>query len=147
MKLYLDLCCLNRPFDDQSQARVALESQAVVLILAKIDRGEHSFCNSAALVVENSLSPRTDVRLEIDVLLERAQIWVGHDKAIDERVAELRKAGFKEFDSYHIAAAESADCDYLVTCDDKFLKAGRRNTAKIRVTVTDPIRLVSEEGF
>ena len=36
----MDLCCLNRPFDDQSQARVALESQAVVLILEKIDRGE-----------------------------------------------------------------------------------------------------------
>ena len=54
MKLYLDLCCLNRPFDDQSQARVAMESQAVVLILEKIDRGEHDLCNSAALVVENN---------------------------------------------------------------------------------------------
>lgn len=147
MKLYLDLCCLNRPFDDQSQARVALESQAVVFILEKVDRGEHGLCNSAALVVENSLSPRTQVRLEIDVLLERADIWIAHDKAIDERAAELQKLGFKEFDAYHLAAAETAGCDWLVTCDDKFLKAARRSSAKIGVPVTDPIRLVSEEGF
>ena len=36
MKVYLDVSCLNRPFDDQSQARIALESQAVVLILEKV---------------------------------------------------------------------------------------------------------------
>lgn len=147
MKLYMDLCCLNRPFDDQSQARVALESQAVVLMLEKIDRGEHTMCNSAALVVENSLSLRTQVRLEVEVLLERSDIWVPHDKAIDDRAAELRKLGFKEFDAYHIAAAEAAGCDYLVTCDDKFLKSARRKAAKIKVMVTDPIRLVSEAGF
>jgi predicted nucleic acid-binding protein len=147
VKIYMDLCCLNRPFDDQSQARIVLESQAVVLILEKLDRGEHAFCNSAALVVENSLSPRTQVRLEIDVLLERADIWIAHDGAIDERAAELRKLGFREFDAYHLAAAESAGCDFLVTCDDRFLKAARRSAATIGVPVTDPIRLVSEEGF
>ena len=54
MKLYLDLCCLNRPFDDQSQGRIALESQAVALILEKADRGEHTLCSSAALVVDKA---------------------------------------------------------------------------------------------
>jgi predicted nucleic acid-binding protein len=147
VKLYLDLCCLNRPFDDQSQARVAPESQAVVLILERVDRGAHALCNSAALAVENSLSPKTQVRLEIDVLLERADTWIAHDKVIDERAGALQRLGFKEFDAYHIAAAESAGCDCLVTCDDKFLKAARRNAAKIGVRVTDPIRLVSAEGF
>jgi len=143
----MDLCCLNRPFDDQSQARVALESQAVVLILEKVDRGEHVLCNSAALVVENSLSPKTQARLEIDILLDRADIWIVHGKVIDDRAAELRKVGFKEFDAYHIAGAEAARCDRMVTCDDRFLKAARRNAANIKVTVTDPIGLVSEEGF
>jgi predicted nucleic acid-binding protein len=143
----MDLCCLNRPFDDQSQARIALESQAVVLIVEKFDRGEHAFCNSAALVVENSLSPKTQARLDIDVLLGRADVWIALDEGIDQRAAELRGIGFQEFDAYHLAAAESAGCDFLVTCDDKFLKAARRQAAKIGVRVTDPIRLVSEEGF
>jgi hypothetical protein len=53
----------------------------------------------------------------------------------------------KEFDAYHIAAAETAGCDRVVTCDDLFLKAARRNAGRIAVTVTDPIRLVSEVSF
>jgi predicted nucleic acid-binding protein len=28
MKLYLDLCCFNRPFDDQSQLLVRLQTEA-----------------------------------------------------------------------------------------------------------------------
>jgi predicted nucleic acid-binding protein len=143
----VDLCCLNRPFDDQSHARVALESQAVVLILEKVDRGQHALCNPAALVVENSLCPKIQVRLEIETLLDHADIWIAHDKAIEKRAVDLRKLGFKEFDAYHIAAAEMAGCDRLVTCDDDFLKAARRNAAKIGVTVTDPIRFVSEVAF
>jgi len=35
MKIYLATCCLNRPFDDQRQPRVRLESEAVTLILEK----------------------------------------------------------------------------------------------------------------
>ncbi len=147
MKIYMDLCSLNRPFDDQSQARIALESQAVLLILEKVDHGEHTLCNSAALVVENGLCPKTQIRLEIEALLDHATIWIPHDKLIDQRALELRKLGFKEFDAYHIAAAERAGCDRLVTCDDNFLKAARRNAAKIGVTVTDPIGLVSETEF
>ena len=33
MKIYLDVCCFNRPFDDQLQDRVHLESEAVLSIL------------------------------------------------------------------------------------------------------------------
>ena len=28
MKIYLDNCCFNRPFDDQTQLRIKLESEA-----------------------------------------------------------------------------------------------------------------------
>jgi predicted nucleic acid-binding protein len=116
-------------------------------MLEKIDRGEHLLCNSAALVVENSLSPKTQARLQIEALLDHADIWIAHDKVIDQRAVELRKLGFKEFDAYHVAAAERAGCDRLVTCDDSFLKAARRNAARIGVRVTDPIRLASEASF
>lgn len=33
MKIYLDACCWNRPFDDQSQNRVRVEAEAVLSIL------------------------------------------------------------------------------------------------------------------
>ena len=31
-KIYLDTCCLNRPFDDQTQDRVRLEAKADVYL-------------------------------------------------------------------------------------------------------------------
>ncbi|MDF2439948.1 MAG: hypothetical protein JWN98_932 [Abditibacteriota bacterium] len=40
MKIYLDVCCLKRPFDDQGQDRIHLESEAVLLILAHVEAGE-----------------------------------------------------------------------------------------------------------
>jgi hypothetical protein len=33
MRVYLDMCCLKRPFDDQSQPRIHLESEAVLALL------------------------------------------------------------------------------------------------------------------
>jgi hypothetical protein len=35
MRLYMDVCCLNRPFDDQSQDRIRIESEAILAILNK----------------------------------------------------------------------------------------------------------------
>jgi predicted nucleic acid-binding protein len=65
----------------------------------------------------------------------------------EQRAAELRKSGLAEFDAYHIAAAEAGGCDRLATCDDRVLKAARRNADKIKVRVMNPIQLVSEAGF
>jgi len=39
MRVYLDVCCLNRPFDDQSQERIRVESDAVELILRPVQKG------------------------------------------------------------------------------------------------------------
>jgi hypothetical protein len=36
MRLYLDNCCFNRPFDDQSQARVRLGSETKLEIRQRI---------------------------------------------------------------------------------------------------------------
>ena len=32
MRLYLDICCLKRPFDDQTQPRIRMESEAENLV-------------------------------------------------------------------------------------------------------------------
>jgi hypothetical protein len=40
IRIYLDTCCFNRPFDDQIQARVRAETEAVRLILKAVARGD-----------------------------------------------------------------------------------------------------------
>lgn len=52
MKIYLDTCCLNRPFDDQRQPRIRLESEAVTLILEKIRQREWLWVGSEILLYE-----------------------------------------------------------------------------------------------
>ena len=40
MKIYLDMCCFNRPYDDQTQSRIHLESGAKLLLLQKVKNAE-----------------------------------------------------------------------------------------------------------
>lgn len=147
MRLYLDLCCLNRPFDDQTQPRVNLEAQAVLLILQRLQGGGHQLCHSSALVVENSRNPKVERRTKVEQLLKQAAVWIPLSLAVYQRVPQLRQLGFHELDAYHLALAEAGSCDRLVTCDDHFLKTARRHAATITVTVTDPISLIAEAHF
>ncbi len=54
MKIYLDNCCLNRPFDDQSQLRIKLESEAKLKIQEDIRSGLYKLIWSYILDYENS---------------------------------------------------------------------------------------------
>jgi hypothetical protein len=55
MRLYIDLSCFNRPFDDQGQERVRLETEAVLLVLTRIMEGKDSFLWSWAMSFENDI--------------------------------------------------------------------------------------------
>jgi len=43
MRLYIDLSCFNRPFDDQGQERIRLETEAVLRVLTRIMEGKDTF--------------------------------------------------------------------------------------------------------
>ena len=57
MKLYLDLCCFNRPFDDQSQLLVRLQTEAKLAIQESIRNGDHALVWSGILDLENADNP------------------------------------------------------------------------------------------
>ena len=40
LKLYLDNCCFNRPYDDQSQSKIKIETDAKLFIQEKIIKKE-----------------------------------------------------------------------------------------------------------
>ncbi|WP_404357416.1 hypothetical protein [Methylotuvimicrobium sp. KM1] len=41
MKIYLDMCCFNRPYDDQTQSRIRIETESKIVIQQKIKDNEH----------------------------------------------------------------------------------------------------------
>lgn len=50
MKIYLDNCCYNRPYDDQSQISISLEAQAKIYIQTMIETGKFKLENLSSLV-------------------------------------------------------------------------------------------------
>ena len=87
MKIYLDTCSLNRPFDDQSQERIRLETESVMIILAHLSHKEWGWLGSQALEIEIDRAPDADQRSR----LQRIIGYVGQVVAIGER--ELERAG------------------------------------------------------
>ena len=57
MLLYLDICCFNRPFDDQAQLKIRLESQAKLYIQSEILDGRFKLLWSYILEHENNKNP------------------------------------------------------------------------------------------
>jgi len=57
MRIYFDNCCYNRPFDDQRQLRIRLESEAKLEIQAKILERKYELAWSYIIDFENELNP------------------------------------------------------------------------------------------
>ena len=65
MRIYLDLCCFNRPYDDQSQPRIRIETEAKIVIQQKLKNGEHEFLWSSILDFECAKNPFEEHRIAI----------------------------------------------------------------------------------
>ena len=62
MRLYLDCCCFNHPFDDLSRIRVRLEAEAVEWILEESRSGRFTIVTSDYLIQELLRNPKPDHR-------------------------------------------------------------------------------------
>jgi predicted nucleic acid-binding protein len=138
VKIYLDTSVYNRPFDDQTQPRIWLETLALALILQLVEEGEATLINSSVLEFENSKNPfslRQDWMMRC---LEQATVYQRVDESLHERAEELERHGLRAIDSLHVACAESADADYFLTCDDRLVKKQKY----IKVSSMNPLDFV-----
>lgn len=136
MKIYLDTCCWNRPLDDQSQNRVRIEAEAVLIILEMAQANELKIIGSDIIDDELSQMP-DDERLEkIELLLTLASSHTSLTSAIEQRAMELTKSQITPLDALHLASAENAQADYFLTTDDDLLRRCRQ--AQLKVHVENP---------
>ena len=125
MRIYLDTCCYNRAFDDQSSERIILESDAILQIRDEIKNNNFELVTSYALHYENYLNKNINNRDKIDDFLKKYKtIYIGIEFAekLNEKVAKIMSTGIKTNDAYHIASAMIAKSDYFITVDDRLLK-------------------------
>lgn len=138
MKIYLDNCCFNRPFDDQSQLKIHLEAQAKLDVQRRILSGEYILVWSYILEYENDQNP-FDVRKEAIIEWKSiAQEYIDESEEILCFAEQLQKKGIKPKDALHLACAVAANCDYFLTTDKKLL-----NTPIDGIITVNPIEFIS----
>lgn len=143
MLLYLDLNCFNRPFDDQSQDRIAHETAAVLSVLQRIDTEMDRLVWSAVLTFENSQHPLSDRSREIALWRYRASKNIAVDQAVASRARQLNGEGVSPLDAAHLACAEAGECSRLLTCDDRLVRIVR-NRRLSGVVVLNPLEYWKE---
>lgn len=113
LRIYLDACCLNRPFDDQTQPRIGLETQAILTILRQCQSGQWKLITSTALDAELDQTPDLERLKNVKAILAIAKIKVVSSQFIEQRSVELQKLGFAGYDATHIASAEKLPRRYI----------------------------------
>jgi predicted nucleic acid-binding protein len=144
IRIYLDSCCFNRLFDDQSQTRVRAETEAVRLILSAVARGEWESIRSEAVEVEIATIPDPARRREVLALVATGTVRLPFRTEHLERARVLRMLGFTKFDALHVASAEAAGAHVLLTTDDRMVRKARRLADKLSVRLANPLTWLEE---
>lgn len=142
MRIYLDVCCLCRPFDDLMQDRVQFESDAVLAIISRCLTGNWELVSSEAIDLELSkLQNRDKIEKVLKLYSVAESRLVLCDRSI-RRVEELQLQGIKLYDSLHLALAEVSGVDALLTTDDAFLRMAKKLVSGI--VVNNPVDWLME---
>jgi predicted nucleic acid-binding protein len=122
MRLYLDNCAFNRPFDDQSRIRIRLETEAKLYIQERIKQGKVYLVWSYILDIENDQNPFEEKRSAIERWKKLAVVDIEETDTLKERANSFLAYGVKAKDALHVAAAIEGKADVFITTDDGLLK-------------------------
>jgi len=142
--IYFDTCCLNRPFDDQTQYRIRVESETVLFILDQVKIGELKCVGSEVLDLEIDLIPNLEQKRRVKLLASHISNLIRIEQKEIKRAKQLELLGFRLFDALHIACAESGNIDILLTTDDKLLRLATRFSDKLSIQVKNPLKWLEE---
>lgn len=139
MRIYLDNCCLNRPFDSQGQLRIRLETEAKLRVQERVVAGELQLVWSYILDYENAQNPFEERRTAIHSWRTRAVVDVVENPELLQDAQGLMALGIHSKDALHVACAVAAGCEYFLTTDDSLLK---KLLGYTRIVAIDPTAFV-----
>jgi predicted nucleic acid-binding protein len=143
VKIYLDLCAIQRPLDTPNQVRIVLESEAVLGIIAFCEVGQIDLLSSEALLYEGEQSSMPIRREHTFAVLSKAKNVINVTEKVIVRAENLMTFGIKPLDALHLALAETGNADYFCSCDDRLLQNAKK-VEDLMVKVINPVDLVQE---
>jgi len=139
-RIYMDVCCLNRPLDDSQQDRIRLEAEAILSIYRRCRLEEWVLIGSEVIDLEIAQTKNAqkleELKLAISIVKEKCMLT----NEIKQRVIELTEIGFKSFDAAHIASAEYGGVDIFLTTDDRLLRRAISYSNQLKVRVSNPVQ-------
>jgi len=142
MKIYLDVCCLCRLFDNHGNTRVRLEAEAVLSILKRCSL-DWELMTSTAVLYEIGFIGDPGRRSHALRLLQRARETIRIDDMLLSRAEEFEALGVIGMDAIHIACSEKARA-VLLTTDDDLVKIMNKNILHTSIHVDNPLHWLME---
>ncbi|MFO7753593.1 MAG: hypothetical protein R6V41_10790 [Desulfobacteraceae bacterium] len=143
MRIYPDCCSLQRPFDDKSHPRIAVEAEAVLVILSLCESDHLNLISSDALLFEIGRIPDQDRKEDVLAILKIAKEFIELSQEIETLARNFEASALKPLEALHLAFASVSKVDYFCTCDDKFLKKAK-SFERLNTRVVSPTELVME---
>ncbi|BAP57933.1 hypothetical protein THII_3636 [Thioploca ingrica] len=112
----------NRPFDDQKQIRIRLESEAKLYLQEPIKVGNLKLVWSYMMDFENEQNPFAERREAIKRWKKWALVDVSETAALLDQANRLITLGLNGKDALHVASAIEGQAQYFLTTDDKMMK-------------------------
>ena len=139
MRIYLDICTFNRPFDDQNQLKIKLETEAKLFIQRGILSGSYDLVWSYVLEYENNQNIFIDKRNAIYNWKSVAKIHCIETDCIIEYAEKLIKRNLRTKDALHIACSVYTNSDYLITTDKQLF-----NLKLDDIKIINPLTFLNE---
>ncbi len=140
LRVYLDNCCYNRPFDSQRDAVIARETRAKLFIQSLIRYNAVELAYSAVSLQEIADSPFEKNRLAILRFIRECSLYFVDTDSSGVALSltrEIMRTGIRLKDASHVACAVAAHCDYFITTDRRLLKYSDK-----RIKLVNPIDFV-----
>ena len=144
MKIYLDVCCLNRPFDDHTQDKIRLESEAIITILSHISEKKWEMIGSDIIDFEISQIPDPDRMKKVLQLVNLKAEKVTLTDNVVNRSKKIQEYTIKLLDALHLACAEEGKAEVFLTTDQNLIKKSTKNHEKIKVKVKNPLNWIMD---
>jgi len=144
MKIYLDHCAYNRPFDDQNNIKIQLETSAKLYIQDQIRQGIYDLVWSYMSDLENNYNPNIENKNSIQAWETIAKFKCRSSDNILLRGVKIMEKGIRVKDALHIACAIESQCEYFITTDTGLINK-RIDTVQI-INPIDFIRKMEENN-
>ena len=141
MRIYLDVCCLCRPYDFQGDYRVRLESEAVLILLSKIESGELELIGSEVIDFEVGKIHEKEKQFSVSLVSHIAKKKILLTEKLFTRAVYFEQQGLKALDALHIACAEEGS-DVFLSVDTKLLSKAKK-IQDLKVTIHNALDFVS----